>query len=225
MRFQDPRLLEQALVHRSYLNENPDFHLGSNERLEYLGDAVLGLVISHHLYEKFPDAPEGVLTAMRAAIVKAQTLGRVARAMGLGDLLYLSHGEIEAGARTRRRLLAQALEAVIGALYLDQGFEAARAFVLRALEPEIDHLEREQPPTDAKSYLQQLTQAAFGLRPVYEVVSTTGPGHRPHFVVNVRLGERVLGTGEGDKKQDAEQAAARQALEIWPSIADSTAGC
>src|SRR5579883_3490000 len=140
IRLNQPLLLEQSLVHRSFLNEHPDFHLGSNERLEYLGDAVVGLIISHHLYESFPPAPEGVLTAMRAAIVRAQTLGRVARSLGIGDLLYLSHGEIEAGGRARRRLvglreegpsgaahrfdLAVAYEAIVGAIYLDQGLEA-----------------------------------------------------------------------------------------------------
>ena len=208
--------MEQSLVHRSYLNENPDFHLRSNERLEYLGDAVVGLVISQYLYDTFPGAPEGELTAMRAAVVRAQTLGRVARGLGLGDLLYLSRGEVEAGGRTRRRLLAQALEAVVGAVYLDQGLLTTRDFLLRFMKPEVEQLERDHPIADAKSYLQQLTQAAVGIRPVYDVISTTGPGHRPHFVVQVRLDDRVLGTGEGDQKQEAEQAAARQALQSWP---------
>jgi len=172
--------------------------------------------MSQYLYHRFPDAPEGELTAMRAALVRAQTLGRVARGIGLGDLLYLSRGEVEAGGRVRRRLLAQALEAVVGALYLDQGLSITRDFLVRFMKPEVDHLERDQPITDTKSYLQQLTQAAEGLRPTYDVVSATGPGHRPHFVVEVRLGDRVLGTGEGEQKQEAEQAAARQALQSWP---------
>src|SRR5579875_32064 len=218
IRLNQPLLLEQSLVHRSFLNEHPDFHLGSNERLEYLGDAVVGLIISHHLYESCPQAPEGVLTAMRAAIVRAQTLGRVARSLGIGDLLYLSHGEIEAGGRVRRRLLAQAYEAIVGAIYLDQGLEATRAFVLRTLAPEIERLEQEQPPTDAKSYLQQLTQGQLGIRPTYHLLSTSGPGHRPHFVVEVRVGDQVLGVGEGPRKQEAEQAAAREALARWPSV-------
>ena len=216
--FKNPVLLEQALVHRSYLNENPAFHLGSNERLEYLGDAVIGLIVSDYLYARFPDAPEGILTALRSALVRAQTLGRAARGLELGDLLYLSRGEIEAGGRSRRRLLAQAFEALVGAIYLDQGLEVTRDFVLRILRPEAERLEREQPLTDAKSYLQQLTQARTGTRPVYHVISTTGPGHRPHFVVEVRLDDQVLGTGEGDKKQEAEQAAARQALQNWPAL-------
>lgn len=153
---------------------------------------------------------------MRAALVRAQTLGRVARGIGLGDLLFLSRGEIEAGGRVRRRLLAQAFEAVVGAVFLDQGLAATRDFLLRFLKPEVDQLERDHPITDAKSYLQELTQAAEGLRPSYVVTSATGPGHRPHFVVQVRLGDRVLGTGEGSQKQEAEQTAARQALKSWP---------
>jgi len=178
--------------------------------------------VSQFLYDKFPDASEGVLTTMRAVLVRAQTLGRIARGLGLGDLLYLSRGEIEAGGRTRRRLLAQAFEAVIGAIYLDQGLSVTRDLVLRLLAPDIERLERERQITDPKSYLQQLTQAALGARPVYEIVSTTGPGHAPHFVVRVLLDDRVLGTGEGDKKQEAEQIAARQALQNWqpPPSAD-----
>ena len=177
--------------------------------------------MSQYLYDRLPDAPEGELTALRAALVRAHTLGRVARGIGLGDLLYLSRGEVEAGGRVRRRLLAQAFEAVIGALYLDQGLSTTRDFLIRFMKPEVDHLERDQPITDAKSYLQQLTQAAEGLRPVYAVISATGPGHRPHFIVQVRLGDRVLGTGEGDQKQEAEQAAARQALTNWPIVPPS----
>lgn len=180
---------------------------------------MIGLIVSDYLYARFPDAPEGVLTALRAALVRAQTLGRVARGIGLGDLLYLSRGEIEAGGRVRRRLLAQAFEAVIGAVYLDRGMDLTRDLVLRLLQPEIERLEREQPLTDAKSYLQQLTQASTGARPEYRVISTSGPGHRPHFVVEVRLDDRILGTGEGSKKQEAEQAAARQALQNWPASA------
>lgn len=176
------------------------------------------MIVSDHLYQTFPDASEGVLTAMRAAVVKAQTLGRIARDLGIGELLYLSRGEVDAGGRTRRRLLAQAFEAIVGAIYRDQGMATAREFVLRLLTPEIERLQREQPLTDAKSYLQQLSQATVGIRPVYDVVSATGPGHRPHFVVNVRLESQVLGTGEGEKKQEAEQAAARQALRNWPSF-------
>lgn len=210
--FRQPLLLQQALVHRSFLNENPGFSLGSNERLEFLGDAVVELVVSDYLYSHFPNEGEGSLTTMRAAVVRYQTLGRVARTLGLGELLYLSRGEDEAGGRARRRLLAQAYEAVVGALYVDRGIEAAREFVLRHLVPEVERVAREPALVDAKSRLQVLAQAATGLTPVYDVLSAEGPGHRPHFVVQVRLGDEAIGKGEGDNKQAAEQIAAIEAL-------------
>ncbi|HLH72996.1 MAG TPA: ribonuclease III [Chloroflexota bacterium] len=218
IQFHNPRLLEQALVHRSYLNENPNFPLKSNERLEYLGDAVIGMIVSEYLYVTLPDASEGSLTTLRAALVRAQTLGRVARSLSLGQFLLMSRGEIEAGGRTRRKLLAQTFEAVVGAIYLDQGYTITRDFTIRQLKPDIDRIEQELPYTDAKSTLQVLTQRVAGIRPTYQVIRETGPGHQPHFVVEVRLGEQVLGTGSGNNKRDAEQAAARAALENWPSM-------
>ncbi|HVB97358.1 MAG TPA: ribonuclease III [Chloroflexota bacterium] len=215
--FQNKSLLEQAFVHRSYLNENSSFPLKANERLEYLGDAVIGIIVSEYLYMTLPDATEGTLTTLRAALVRAQTLGRVARSLGLGQYLLISRGEIEAGGRTRRKLLAQTFEAVAGAIYLDQGYAVTRDFVLGHLKPDIDRIEHELPYTDAKSTLQVLAQRVTGIRPTYGVISETGPGHQPHFVVEVRLEDNVLGTGSGNNKRDAEQAAARIALENWPS--------
>lgn len=215
--FQDPKLLEQALVHRSYLNENPGFPLGSNERLEYLGDAVVELVVSNRLYQLYPSAPEGDLTAMRAQLVRIQTLGRLARDLGLGNLLYLSKGEDDAGARTRLRILGQTFEAVVGALYLDQGFLAADRFVIDRLADEVAGLSRRSSYRDAKSRLQEAAQAATGAAPSYVVDSAVGPGHRPRYVVVVRLGEQVLATGSGDSKREAEQHAAAMALDLWPS--------
>ena len=214
--FTNPALLQQALVHRSYLNENPGYTLGSNERLEYLGDAIVGWIVSEHLYQNYPDASEGTLTAMRAALVRAQTLGRRARSLGLGELLFLSRGEIEEQARSRFRLLGQVFEAILGAIYLDQGPAAAREFALRELRPELARLTSEDTFVDAKSRLQGLAQAQFGVAPSYEVISETGPGHQPHFVIEARLGARVIGRGEGTKKRNAEQAAARLALVTWP---------
>jgi ribonuclease III len=210
--FGRPSLLEQALVHRSYLNENPGFPLASNERLEFLGDAVIGMIVSEILYNRFPDAGEGLLTTMRAELVRAQALGRFARELGIGELLHLSRGEDEAGGRTRPRLLAQAFEALVGALYVDRGLEASRSFVLRLLAPEVDRIAAEPGASDPKSRLQVIAQAATGITPVYELVSTAGPEHRPHFDVLVRLGSDVIGTGEGENKQEAEQAAAVMAL-------------
>jgi ribonuclease-3 len=195
------------------LNENENFPLGSNERLEYLGDAVVELIVSDYLYRTFPDAAEGVLSAMRATIVRAQTLGRAGKTLGLDQFLLMSRGEAEAGAKTSRKILAQAFEAVVGAIYLDQGMDVTRDFVLRILAPELTGVPQEYPLMDPKSRLQELTQADSGVAPVYDLVATTGPGHRPHFVVAVRLRGQTIGTGEGDNKQDAEQAAARMALD------------
>lgn len=216
LRFLNPALLEQALVHRSYLNEVTSFPLGSNERLEYLGDAVLELVASEFLFHRFPSATEGELTAMRAAIVRAPTLGKFAREVHLGDLLYLSRGESETGARTRPRLLSQAFEAVIGALYLDQGLSTARDFIFRFIGPEVDRLEAQHHLLDAKSRLQEVVQSDIGVTPEYHLVSMTGPGHRPLFSVEVRAGERVLGAGRAHNKREAEQLAAADALANWP---------
>ena len=215
--FQDTRLLERAFAHRSYLNEKPDFPTGSNERLEYLGDAVIGLVVSNYLYRHYPDASEGDLTAMRAELVRFQTLGRLAAELGLGDLLFLSKGEAEAGARLRPRILGQTFEAVVGAIFLDRGPIEADRFVIQQLANEFGSLAHRDPFRDPKSRLQESVQAATGTAPSYYVESAEGPGHRPRFVVTVRLGQHVLGTGEGDSKQKAEQDAAALALASWPS--------
>lgn len=176
---------------------------------------MVGLVIGDHLFHRYPEASEGDLTAMRASLVRLQTLARAARASGLGDLLFLSKGEEEAAGRQHRRPLGQAFEAVVGAIYLDQGLPVARDFILRLLRTELDRLTGGRFVRDAKSVLQETTQADVGVTPAYRVVSATGPGHQPHFVVEVVLGEQILATGEGDKKQEAEQAAARIALESW----------
>jgi ribonuclease-3 len=194
------------------LNENPDYPLGSNERLEYLGDAIVELIVSDYLYRAFPDAPEGVLSAMRASVVRAQTLAQGGKSLGLDRFLLVSRGEVQTGARAGRKILGQAFEAVVGAIYLDHGLDVTREFVLRVLSAELTGVQNAYPDVDPKSRLQELTQATEALTPAYELVATTGPGHRPHFVVHVRIGEKVLGTGEGDNKQDAEEAAARMAL-------------
>jgi ribonuclease-3 len=216
--FQDQSLLEQAFVHRSFLNENPDFHLGSNERLEYLGDAVVNLVVANHLFRTYSTAAEGDLTAMRAELVRFQTLGRLAANLKLGDLLYLSKGEADDGARLRPRILAQTFEALIGAIYVDRGPDQAAAFVLNQLAADLTGLADRKSFRDAKSRLQESIQAATGTAPNYFVESAEGPGHRPRFVVTVRLGRDVLATGEGDSKQEAEQEAAALALETWPPV-------
>lgn len=210
--FHDPTLIVQALVHRSFLNESSRTLAGSNERLEYLGDAVLELIVSDYLYHLYPRAPEGVLSAMRAALVRAQTLGRIARNLGLGDLLSISKGEATTGARSAGRILGQTYEAVLGAIYLDQGLEVARAFVLGGLGADLARVEDEYRLVDPKTRLRDLARGRFGESPMYELVATTGPGHRPRFTYEARVRRQVIGVGDGETKQEAEEAAARQAI-------------
>jgi ribonuclease-3 len=213
--FNDVALLEQAFVHRSYLNENPGFALGSNERLEYLGDAVIGVIVSDALYHRYSTANEGDLTAMRAELVKVQTLGRTAHDLKLGDLLYLSRGEEVDSARKRLKILGQTFEALVGAIFLDLGFPVARDFVLKQLESELVQLDTRTSFRDAKSVLQESTQATTGTAPSYQVESAEGPGHRPRFQVTVRVEGQIVASGEGDSKQEAEQEAAARALDSW----------
>ena len=208
-------LLEQAFVHRSYLNENPGFPLESNERLEFLGDAVLGFIIAERLFQLYPHLQEGELTALRAALVRAETLAEIAEHFHLGDLLYLGKGEEATGGRTRRSTLGAMLEAIIGAVYLDRGVRTARAFVLRLWEPHFRALVTTKAPKDPKSRLQELTQSETGLAPTYQVLSIAGPEHARTFVIAACLGERTLGIGSGRSKRQAEQAAASQALMAW----------
>ena len=220
--FRNIGLLRRALVHRSYLNENPDFPVGSNERLEFLGDAVLGFIIAEHLYEKYPDLTEGELTALRAALVKSSTLARFAKRLDLGDYIYLGRGEAESGGRARQPILASGLEALIGAIYLDRGIEEARHFILQFSADEILAIEQGELPKDFKSRLQELAQAELRLTPVYETVAATGPDHAKEFVVEVRVGGNALAQGTGRSKQIAEQEAARQALENWSKTSPQT---
>jgi ribonuclease III len=211
--------LPRALVHRSILNERPDLReLGSNERLEFLGDSVLDFVISDSLHTWLPDAAEGTLTAMRAAIVREAALAEVAAGFELGRHLLLGKGEAESGGRVRRRLLASGLEAIIGAIYLDLGLAEARAFVLRIMSDRVSKVLGGLPLKDAKSTLQEASQARSGLAPSYVLVSTEGPSHAPRFSVAVMLGDLMLGAGNGSSKQDAEEASARDALGRWDKL-------
>ena len=210
--FRNPRLLEQALVHRSYLNENPGFRLGSNERLEFLGDAVIGFITAENLYSDFPELPEGGLTRLRAVLVRRDTLARAARALRLGEYLYLGRGEERSGGRRRPRNLASTFEAVVGAIYLDQGLATARDFVLEALAGELDRAGREAE--DYKSKFQEIVQAKHHLPPSYRVIDAVGPDHRRWFTVEVSVEGEVLGRGSGWSKQVAEKEAARAALQV-----------
>ena len=210
--FNDASRLEQALVHSSYVNENPDFAPSSNERLEFLGDAVLGLIVAEKLYQDFPHFTEGEMTKLRAALVRRDTLSRAAGAIGLGDHLYLGKGEEASGGRHKPANLAAALEAVIAAVFLDRGSSAARNFILKLFDDELRKVISQGRGVDYKSELQELIQAKEQQAPDYHVIEATGPDHGKTFTVEVRLGGTVLGRGSGKSKKAAESEAARSAL-------------
>lgn len=213
LEFNDLNLLRQAFTHRSYLNEHRGEALAHNERLEFLGDAVLELIATHFLYEKYPDRSEGELTAYRAALVNAVTCAEVAQDIGMNDYLLLSRGEAKDTGRARNILMANAFEALVGAIYLDLGYEAARDFINAHLFPKIDEIVRKKLWQDAKSALQEKAQEVEGTTPHYTVLKESGPDHDKHFVVGVYVKEALLAEGSGRSKQEAEQAAAREALD------------
>lgn len=210
--FRDRRLLEQALAHTSYLNEHPEVAPDSNERLEFLGDALIDLVVAHTLFLRYPGAPEGDLTALRAALVRKESLARVARRLELGRFLLMGQGEQASGGRERESNLASALEAVVAAAFLDQGFRQTRAFVLRVLGPELKRASRGEVPKDVKSRLQELVQSKGKPTPSYRMVEAIGPSHDRRFTVEVCVGSEVVGVGRGKRRVEAEKAAAAAAL-------------
>ena len=211
--FNDLSFLEQALVHRSYINENPGLALASNERLEFLGDAVLGLVITEKLYLEYPQCSEGEMTKLRSALVRRDTLARIARTISLGNYLYLGKGEEASGGRYKLANLAGALEAVIAAVFLDQGSTTARDLVLRLLNKELQKVVSHGVKTEYKSQLQELIQSRQQPTPTYHLAEAVGPAHDRKFTVEVRVGNTVLGRGSGKSKKAAETGAARLALE------------
>jgi ribonuclease-3 len=212
LEFTDASLLERALTHRSFLNENPTGGLEDNERLEFLGDAVLDFVVGEYLYHRFPAGREGQLTSLRAALVRTETLARFARQIQLGRYLRLGRGEAESGGRRRPALLCSGFEALIGALYLDHGIELVTSFVLRLVQPAIPTILAEELNRDAKSQLQEWSQGRWHLTPTYCTVGERGPDHAKEFTVEVVIGDEVYGQGQGSNKQAAEQAAATSAL-------------
>ena len=224
LRFTDPKLLSTALVHSSYVNEHPEDVGESNERLEFLGDAVLSLVMSEELYRRHPDEPEGILTTRRAAIVSTQGLARIARRIDLGGAIVLGQGAENSGERERGSVLAGAVEAVIAAIYLDSGLETTRRFILDAAATELEA----ELPADVlkapKSRLQERAFALVGQAPSYSIIHTDGPDHDRHFVVEVDIDERVLGRGEGRSRREAETAAATAALDTLDEDTRPTAG-
>ncbi len=210
--FNNPLLLKEALVHGSYTNEFPHLAPATNERLEFLGDAVLGLVIAAKLYTDFPHFNEGEMTKLRAVLVRGNTLARVAGDIGLGEYLLMGRGEEATGGRTKPANLAGALEAVIGAVFLDQGYDATGDFVLRLLDSELEKAVSQGIATSSKSKLQELLQAREQQAPTYHVIEATGPAHERWFTVEVRLGDTVLGEGAGKSKKIAETDAAHAIL-------------
>ena len=210
--FKNLDFLVEALTHRSYLNENKTAG-PHNERLEFLGDAVLELAATHFLYTKFPTKPEGDLTAYRASLVNTVSLAESAKLLGLNDMLLLSKGEAKDTGRAREIILANAFEAVLGAIYLDQGFEAAETFVARTLYPKIDSIIANRAYQDAKSHLQEMAQEKKNITPTYKTMSEEGPDHDKQFTVGVFLHDKELARGDGKSKQEAEQAAAQAALD------------
>jgi ribonuclease III len=209
----DPALLKQALVHRSYLHENPDFDLPSNERLEFLGDSLLSFVIAEKLYKDFPYLSEGGMTKLRAALVRTETLARLARSLGLGNYLYLGRGEETSGGRTKQSILAGVFEAVIGAILIDHGYNACRDFILRLFTDEIGKAADEKLIADYKSQLQEITQARHHTAPIYQTIKEDGPDHAKEFTIEVIVNGKIIATGRGNSKRHAETEAARTALE------------
>lgn len=212
LRFNKPELLQEALTHRSYLNEHDDEALRDNERLEFLGDSILDYLVTHMLFSRYPDMAEGELTRLRAALVRTETLAEVAGAIRIGEALRMGRGEESSGGRQRRNIRCDAFEALLGALYLDQGLDAVKQFALPLLLPRVDYILAEGLHWDARSMLQEWSQAVHGLTPVYRVVDSSGPDHDKDFRVEVVIGERVFGAGSGKSKQMAAQAAARGVL-------------
>jgi len=210
--FSNKALLQRALTHRSYLNENPDYPLEDNERLEFLGDAVLDFVTADYLYHRLPEMPEGRLTNLRSALVRTERLAQFALDFGLGKFLFLGRGEEDSGGRERLALLCDAFEAVIGALYLDNGISAVRDYVLKIMEPALMEILDSETDKDAKSRLQELAQSNLRITPTYRTVDEHGPDHAKEFTVEALIGSRAYGQGTGYSKQTAAQAAAENAL-------------
>ncbi len=225
LKFLDKTLLRRALTHRSYLNENPDYPLEDNERLEFLGDAVLDFITGEYLYHHFPEMPEGRLTNLRSALVRTESLAEFAGMLNLGDYLFLGRGEDDSGGRRRPAILCDAYEALVGALYLDQGIEKTREFALTHLEPALEEVLATDAEKDPKSQLQEITQSEYQLTPTYRTVKEEGPDHAKEFTIEAVIGDRSYGAGKGFSKQNAAQAAAQAALNnLLKELAEKTAG-
>jgi len=213
LKFKNKDLLIQAFCHRSYLNENPDFYLAHNERLEFLGDAVLEIVVTKYLYQKYPKKSEGDLTNWRAALVNAKMLSEIAKDLDFNDFLLLSRGETKELGKARQYILANTFEALIGATYLDQGIEACQKFIEKNLIKELARIIEKGLFKDAKSRFQEEAQERAGITPNYKVLEEWGPDHARHFIIGVFLDKTLVAKGEGSSKQEAELEAAKNGLE------------
>lgn len=212
--FKDKDLLKQAFIHRSYINENPNVGFSHNERLEFLGDAVLELIVTDFLYKKYPSYAEGELTALRSALVNAIIISEVASNIGMNDFLLLSRGESKDHGKARQYILANTYEAYVGALYLDQGYDAADKFIRDTLLPKTEEIVSKKLWRDAKSLVQEKAQEYESVTPSYKVLSEAGPDHDKHFTVGIFFGASHIAEGKGKSKQEAEQKAAEAALKI-----------
>jgi len=212
VKFKDKNLLRQAFIHRSYLNENPSLGLEQNERLEFLGDAALELAITEYLYEKYPQKTEGEMTALRAALVNAVALSEAANSLNIGDFLLLSKGEAKSLGKARQYILANAFEALIGAIYLNGGYEETFSFLEKNLFGKIEEIIEKKLWIDAKSLFQEKAQELESVTPAYKVLAESGPDHEKVFTMGVFLGDELIADGYGASKQEAEQDAARKAL-------------
>ncbi len=213
--FNNKDLLYEALTHRSYLNENPSWQYSQNERLEYLGDAVLELIVSEFLFAQYPDYPEGQLTAIRAALVNYQFLAKIAKQIHLDDFIFLSKGEAQDTEKAKEVILANAFEALLGAIYLDQGYQSASEFVKKYVLINTEEIIKKGLYKDPKSLLQEIIQDKLRITPTYHVLSESGPDHQKVFKIGVYFNDDLIAEGEGSSKQEAEVRAAEKALEKY----------
>ncbi len=211
IKFNNKDLLKQSLVHRSYLNENPEFNLSDNERLEFLGDAVLEIIVTDYLYRNYPN-PEGELTNWRAALVNAKMLAKVANQLEMNNHLLLSHGESKDNGRARNYIMANALEALIGAIYLDQGHDKSKEFIEREIIKELPEIIEQKLYQDPKSQFQEEAQERVGITPAYKVMKEWGPDHDKQFIIGIYLEEELIAESQGSSKQEAQERAAKAAL-------------
>jgi ribonuclease-3 len=212
IKFRDKSLLNRAMTHRSFVNESGRSEVRDNERLEYLGDSVLALVVNEYLFKHFDSYPEGNLAKIKSAIVSERELAKVARSLNLGSFIMMGKGEEQSGGRERPSILANTLEALIGAIYLDAGFKEARKFILPLLKQDIELIDKKSYLRDPKTTLQEYVQKKHKSRPEYRVVRESGPDHQKHFIVTLLINEQEVARGEGSSKRKAEMSAATQAL-------------